>query len=93
MWQIISTIIVLVAPPLIILYDVFAYQFGGVQATISAMVQYFTRLWPELPAVAAAFFLWLWLHLFLTPVLENIEKRHPSPLPDGVKSSEDKGTK
>jgi hypothetical protein len=72
MWQRITAAFVLVAPLIVIGYDIAVFVFVGEQATISSVVRQWSRQWHDLPYVIAGLFVWLWLHLFF----EVIVNRH-----------------
>lgn len=76
----ITTGVILVAPVLILLYDLLAYAIGGHDATITAVIQRWAIIWPELPAIAGGLFFWLWLHLFLNGIVARVNQHLP-PIP------------
>lgn len=88
MWQIITAAVVLIAPGVVVVYDMLAEHYGGPGATITAMVQNWAGRVKELPAITAALFLWLWLHLYMTGLIERVNKRFPPPTPNGAEKKE-----
>jgi len=71
-WQTLSGILIILAPALVLIYDVVAGYFGGRQATLSAAVERLALAYPELPALAGGLFCWLWLHLFLSGLIARM---------------------
>jgi hypothetical protein len=78
-WILASAIIVLFAPAIIIIYDLLAIHFGGPEASLSAAIQRIARAYPELPALCAGLFVWLWAHLFLSGALDRAQKVAQEP--------------
>lgn len=76
-WKMMTAIIVLAGPPIILIYDLLAAQFGGKGATLTAEIQRLSRDWPELPALSGALFVWLWLHLFLNGIVARVNEHLP----------------
>lgn len=70
-WRTLTAALIVMAPGLIILYDLVAKYFGGSDATITRVIQEWTKSLTELPAIAAALFVWLWLHLFLNSIISR----------------------
>lgn len=84
MWQLISSVVVLLGPVLVIIYDIIAARFGGRESTISAVIAYWASRFPELPAIAAGVFVWLWLHLFWQGMMDGLNHRHPPEPPPTI---------
>ena len=70
-WQAVSAIIVVLAPALIVVYDIAITILIGHEATITYAVQQFARKFEELPYIAGGIFMWLWLHLFFKIVTQG----------------------
>lgn len=73
----ITCLIVLTAPALVLVYDLLAEHFGGHDATITATIQKASQRFPEIPAISAAFMVWLWLHLFLNHIIARVNQHVP----------------
>ena len=69
-----TAFIVLIAPAVIIAYDIVALFIGGRDATITAVVRQAARHYHELPWVIGGLFFWLWLHFFGEVILERLGK-------------------
>jgi hypothetical protein len=67
-----SAVIALAGPMFVIVYDVIAYELGGKEATISAVVSHWAEAFHELPYIVAAVFVWLWLHLFFEVIMRHL---------------------
>ena len=63
-WQKATSAVVVLAPAAVLVYDVLALWMAGKEATITHVVQQWSKEYHELPWAAAGLFLWLWLHLF-----------------------------
>lgn len=71
-WQLVSSIIVVIMPAIVIIYDIAVKVFFGTEATLSFAIEQMAEKWSELPFVAGGLFLWLWLHLFFCVVMRQI---------------------
>jgi len=76
----ITAFLICAAPALVLAYDLIAYRLGGSEATITHTIQRMSLAFPELPAIAAALFVWLWCHLFLNHIVARVN-HHLPPLP------------
>lgn len=70
-WRRVSAGVVLVAPLIIITYDVLVFILVGKQATISDVVRGWAEQYHDLPYVTAGLFVWLWLHLFFEVLIKD----------------------
>jgi hypothetical protein len=70
--QRLSLLVVLVAPLMVIAYDVIVLTLYGRDGTITYAVQTLARTWHELPWIVGAVLVYLWLHLFGAIVLERL---------------------
>lgn len=69
--QRLTAILVIIAPMLVILYDVAIDFFYGREATITFCLQQFARKFSDLPYIVAGLLVWLWLHLFFEIVMKR----------------------
>lgn len=77
MWKTLTALVVVGVPVCLIAYDWLAGHFGGPEATITRAIQSVTVAFPELPALAAAVFVWLWMHLFMNHIVARVNQHLP----------------
>lgn len=72
-WRHLTAALILVAPALILAYDIAAGIIGGQEATITAAVRTLARQWSELPWIVGGLLVFLWLHLFGAIIVERLK--------------------
>lgn len=71
----ISALMVIMGPGIILGWDLIAYYVGGDSATITSVVRDFAKRYHELPWITLALMVWLWAHLYLVIILNELKDR------------------